>query len=692
MNNVRWTVTFKTIKERTAVVSIADADYNVEPQAIEPAIDAVTIDAISQSLTDSVRTSTGYLRIIDNNDLDGILPIGILDRPVELHIDGHLYWRGYITPATYTAGWEVAPSEQAFPIQSAITTLSDIVIPEQGEVFATIAGLLLELLSATGYTWQGIYIPIQMTGIDHQSVAVPELRMRVCRYNWLAASSTDPEDADYSLLEGRTYMEMLQDICQYFGWQAVEYADSIVMLSNRYDVTNYIMLSMAELTELANNDSATITADVMVITIHSEDSLQWDGLNHTYSIVPGNRKVVVTANSNITDLIVPHLTFSGRSKFVDTHIVAAGVNTHNVVLAIPSDMHFYQWANGKEVPYRYPDTRKDMEASTAYLVFNDTFATTTNYYYKEYLRIRLDGAYRILKVADITSHSAGIYQAGSALCLSLNINSSYVKYDGVFTDIDDIGLSAWGPGNCYLNLSIGVGNSWWNGSTWIDVPEGEQLPIVNIYAGVEEGTYDWVTAPQATGRLANTKTIDDPYPGADGYLMKVDRLLTGKTKIIFYHYNYSDTFQPPTPRAIYLSNISLQYYSGLDNNKSGQLRFSALTGYAGRGYLNIALSMSSKRQSKAGQGTVYYDGVAISDDNIPTYADGITELPEQHLLGGLTRMVSASTRKMELEVELDDFFPNDRITLDRRIYIINGIKSNIHDESATLIISSYGQD
>jgi hypothetical protein len=130
----------------------------------------------------------------------------------------------------------------------------------------------------------------------------------------------------------------------------------------------------------------------------------------------------------------------------------------------------------------------------------------------------------------------------------------------------------------------------------------------------------------------------------------------------------------------------------LDNNKSGQLRFSALTGYAGRGDLNIALSMSSKRQSKAGQGTVYYDGVAISDDNIPTYADGITELPEQHLLGGLTKMVSASTRKMELEVELDDYAPHDRITLDRRIYLINGIKSNIHDESATLIISSYGQD
>ena len=59
MNNIRWTVTFKTIKERTAVVSIADADYNTEPQAIEPALNTVTIDTLSKSLTDSIRTSTG---------------------------------------------------------------------------------------------------------------------------------------------------------------------------------------------------------------------------------------------------------------------------------------------------------------------------------------------------------------------------------------------------------------------------------------------------------------------------------------------------------------------------------------------------------------------------------------------------------------------------------------------------------
>lgn len=330
--------------------------------------------------------------------------------------------------------------------------------------------------------------------------------------------------------------------------------------------------------------------------------------------------------------------------------------------------------------------------SSAQIVLNDTFSTVTNYAYNEYLRIRLDNARRILKVAEITSRSAGIYQEGSALCLSLNINSSYVDYNDLLTQVDEQGLSAWGPGNCYLNLSIGIGNSWWNGSTWVDVADGEQPPRFSIYAGVKEGSYDWVSAPQATGRLENTKTIDDPYQGADGYLMKIDRTLTGKCKLIFYHYNYSDNFKPNWPAAIYLSNIALQYYGRYDNNKSSSERFSALTGLTTSAELNLGLSLSSKRQGKTGQGTMYFANKAISDANLPIYADGATELPEQHLLGGLTDMVSSSVRRMEIGVEWNSLHPTQRIQLEGKTYLIAGMQTDIANESTILILSSYGQD
>ena len=695
MNNVRWQVTFKTIKNKTAVVYIGDSTYTGSPIDIEPAANTISIDAVSEHLYDPVRTETGYLRVIDNGDLTDIMPVGAMDRPVELYVDGGLCWRGYITPATYTSAWDITPKEQEIPLQSALSVLSAVRV-EEGKVLTNIADLLLEILDSTGYDDFSCYIPRIMTGVGSR-VGLPcaELYMQVNRYNWLTASTTNPEDADYTILEGRSYLDMLQDICQYFGWQAVQHGPVIVMLSNVMSIDRYYALDRNQLRQVANYPNLSLNVSQIPVITLSEENLEYDSINHTYSIEPGKRKVVVTAHSNVSDIVVPHLTFAGKPKYSDTHAIGHGINTRNVVLEIPTDMTFYRWDKGVAVPYQYPASRNDMASfSTAQMILNDTYAefNRTNYNLNEYLRIRLDGNFRILKVAEIISHSAGAYPVGSALCLSLNINSSYVKYNSLGNDIDDIGLSAWGPGNCYLNISVGIGNSWWNGSSWIDIADGEQPPIVNIYAGVEEGSYDWATAPQTTGRLANTKTIDDPYPGADGYLMKVDRLLTGKTKIIFYHYNYSDTFKPAHPRAIFLSNIALQYYSGYDNNQSDQLRFSALTGYTGRDELSISLAMSAKRQSKAGQGTIYFGDMPISNDNQPTYADGATELPEQHLLGGLTDMVSSSVRRMEIGVEWNSLHPTQRIQLEGKTYLIQGMKTDIHHESTTLILASYGED
>lgn len=694
MNNIRWTVTFKTIKEKTAIVYIGDRNFSGTPIALEPALDTLTLDAVSDKLTDPVRTETGYLRIIDNGDLADLLPVGAMDRPVELHIDGELCWRGYITPATYTSGWEVTPKIQEIPLQSALSVLSTFTIGESGNSFLSIATLLLAILDKTDFSWSGVQIPLQMTAINGQSMSVPELRLRLSRYNFLTLSNVNPDDPDYTNLEGKTYLEVLSAICQYFGWQAVEYADTLVLQSNRYDVFRYHTVSYTSLQLLSYDYSAEIPEQYLQISNFDESILTYDGLGHTYSIIPGYRKVSVTANPNIVESLSPQLDTTGKVVLTDTH--TANFYARNIFIQPAADIILHRWENGQEVAYRNPASLTDLRDSlTAQIVRNDTpSGNIINYNYTDYIRLSRGGRDDIVRLATLTGRDGGVFPSGGAMCLSLNVNNSLVYYDdkSETSIFDGYGLSAHGPGNCIMNLSVGIGSKWWNGSEWVQVAYNAAPPIFSHYAGNRD--YDFSTRTKATGTLENTKTIDDPYNGAEGYLMKIDETLSGKLQVILYNYSYDSTYKGISPAyALFVSNIRLDYYSDKYNNNAEPLKLYALTGNDYSGTLDVNLSLSSLKNNKPGRATLYYGEEPISPDNIPSYTyEGIPSLPEEYLLSGLVAMASAPTRRMELEVEWDKLRVWDRIIIDGRTYCISGMQTDIHNESTVLILSSYGED
>lgn len=693
MNNIRWTVTFKTIKEKTANVYIGDRNFSGTPIALEPALDTLTLDAVSEKLTDAVRTETGYLRVIDNGDLADLMPVGAMDRPVELHIDGDLCWRGYITPATYTSGWEVTPKIQEIPLQSALSVLSTITIRESPNSFVSIATIIKSLLDKTDFEWAGIQVPVQMTGVNNQSVTVPELRLRFSLYNFLTPSNVNPDDPDYTSFEGKTYLEVLSAICQYFGWQAVEYADTLVLQSNRYDVFRYHTVSYTSLQLLSYDYSAEIPEQYLQISNFDESILTYDGLGHTYSIIPGYRKVTVTANPNIAESLSPVIDATGKVVFDDTRV--SGVDVRYIVVEPSADIVLHRWENGVEVAYQYPSSREDMyDGLTAQVVKNDTFdANVINYNYTEYIRLSRMNYTAVVKLATMTGREGGVFPAGGALCLSFDVRSSYVKNasDSLDRDIDTGGLSAYGPGNCLMNLSVGIGNKWWNGFEWLEISFGDNLPIFQHYAGNRD--YDFNKPTKTTGRLKNTKTIDDPYNGAEGYLMKIDELLSGKLQIILYNYSYESSYSGLPARALFVGNIRLDYYSDRFNANTQPLRLYALTGNDYSANLDVNLSLSSLKNNKPGRATLYYGEEPISPDNIPSYTyEGIPSLPEEYLLSGLVAMASTPTRRMELEVEWDNMRVWDRIIIDGRTYCISGMQTDIHNESTVLILSSYGED
>lgn len=100
--NVKWKVNFKTINDRDAEVLIYEDGWTGDVTDIEPAENPITTEEDNNDeFMTPVRTWTGYLRVIDNGDLEGLMPTDNQQHYVELLIDNVLKWCGYMQADTF---------------------------------------------------------------------------------------------------------------------------------------------------------------------------------------------------------------------------------------------------------------------------------------------------------------------------------------------------------------------------------------------------------------------------------------------------------------------------------------------------------------------------------------------------------------------------------------------------------------
>ena len=97
-----------------------------------------------------IRSQTGYLRVVDNGDLEGLMPSDNSQHYVELHIDNELEWRGYMQADTFSEDWDVTPLVIEYPLISPIGLLDGVYLDqEKGMGVVMLAELFLECIEAT---------------------------------------------------------------------------------------------------------------------------------------------------------------------------------------------------------------------------------------------------------------------------------------------------------------------------------------------------------------------------------------------------------------------------------------------------------------------------------------------------------------------------------------------------------------
>lgn len=298
---VHWKIPFKSFGGTTYEVRIYDDDFTGStPVTLVGGVDPfVTQEDDDEDVFTPIRTQTGYIRIFDDGkDANGnsfnwrdLIPVGALDRRVELYSGSTLRWSGYIQPQSFSGDIYNGPQEREFPICDRLTILKCYDVVPGDYQSSNFARLLYYIFSKipTGSSLQfdfggGSYID-------------GWLKKGVMWSLFGELDNSGNVQAKYSCYE------MLEEVCKFFGWTCRLHG-SVVYFELSGDSSTWRLLTYSALNSLGNgssyayNDSTPTPRTSLPGTFAS--------MNNSETFVPGWRKCRVESDVDKISTVIEY--------------------------------------------------------------------------------------------------------------------------------------------------------------------------------------------------------------------------------------------------------------------------------------------------------------------------------------------------------------------------------------------------
>lgn len=660
--SVRWKVRFKTLKEHDAEILIYEEGWTGGVTELEPAENTITTDEDnSDEMMKPVRTWTGYLRVVDNGDLAGLMPIDNQQHYLELLIDNVMKWCGYMQADTFSEEWDVTPLVVEFPLISPIGVLSSIYLDQTKDMgLVTMAALIVECIDATKVDYEKVYFPREVTMSAEDADYLIPLMLRISRYNFFSENkSVNRDDPEYQRYDADTCLSFLEEYCKFWGWSLHERGKSIYLIST-VDV-EYISISVEQLRKMASGGTSSISALDVSGNYDSANrvdiaDIELAGDGHKRDMLQGYKKFVISAKINGVGAVVPSADFDDMDlAFTETytHTMMGGSSKYyeRIMAYVPQseyvETNIYQVEDTsnpsspwEKVEYTSWNVSQSVGAT---FVKRDSYQTKDlekkkNYNYRDCLMISLQQG--------LTGRIPTTEQAKELIILRMR-SSGIAKYsEGAFVisaSTSDIERHTFeeiaGNGKGTMEIMFRVGDKYWNGTAW-----GTDATWFIVNMGNDEGTDEGV------GQIISTKTLSMPYNGADGYVMPINEELAGMVELTIHAVLNDGKYN-----ILYLSDLKVEYYKDdtvveqdRDENKySGQVDVS----YAED--MNTELSIASNNKNKAAYSLLSYPNKEIGE--LYFVSKGMMR-PELSLLSNQKRIYGRITEKLNLEVERSEIF------------------------------------
>lgn len=330
------TVTWKNDDNQTCVLTIQDGINSIT--ALTPAADPFTTSIQeSDDIFTPIRSSNGYIRVVVNSvdDITNLVGAAPIHRPVTLEVDGFEQWVGFIACESFTQPWDRGPIEIEIPVVSPLEVSRGIYpsasLDDLG--YINFAQFIYNMNTAIGAPYTDFYFP-------YYSSPSTNLRYVFDMRNY--ASTVDKNTGH----EVESYYDILEDICKFFGWQAIEYGTCLVFLAadakliesshnNAYrGYTHQRLRQLAEGTSTIPTDLPSFTPSIPTIF----------GADHNMSWLAGRKSV------NVVGEIKQMQTNVWSMDVVDQCVYMGNTNKTKVI----SSDTFQQYTVQKEGAYQSP--------------------------------------------------------------------------------------------------------------------------------------------------------------------------------------------------------------------------------------------------------------------------------------------------------------------------------------------------
>ena len=686
---VRWQMNFKTMAEDSAVVYVYDKEWRGAVTMLQPAAEPfVTAEDNGADFLTPVRAQSGYMRVVDDGSLVGLMPTNNTAHMVELVVGSEVKWVGYMQAAEYSSDWAVEPVVE-YPLTSAIGVLTGVYMDDEKPMgMVTLGALLEECLTATGVDWYGVYLPNEVGAGEW----LQPLEMKVSRFNFFAAADSDDEDAPR--YDAQTCAEVLEAVCAFWGWTLMERGKAIWLSSA--NVTAYTFISLYDLHRFAQGETITPSEVVTGAVVPIEEIVP-ASTGHKRDVVQGRKRVRVRAMINAVGDVVPEVTKDGR-EVKKREEVRYGIVYGNETFEYIKTYNRRKRVDGKweEFMYSYNNATGNFEAYNPDMSGYDLYKygvqlveyarytqserlTMRNYNFAEAVRLVIKESNNAgvgfptqaqameMPVLSMLSDAVANYEHGAFV---IEGNANGIEREHFSASSGAIVGTKTNNGRCVLPVMFRVGDKYWNGSGW---QTSKAVFDVRVGAQDDASSYD------GAGVVVSTKTLEQPYNGADGYVIPIDGRMTGDVELVVYApYTKTNT------DILYLDGFGVSYYKDdnvVTKDKESNNYSQLIGGYEEE--KEVKLAMASNNNNAAGYGILVHDRI---DASAMAFAvDGVTR-PELALLGNLIRHYGGITERLTIEAERRELRPCDRVAYNGKAWRVMSVENDWAEERERIMI------
>ena len=388
-----------------------------------------------------VRTQSGYIRLksYDNTTWRSYIPTGATSMPVKLMQGSTIVWQGYVQTGTYGTTWPAIYEDFELPIVCGLSVLESFDVDVQGPGDMVTVGQLLAYLfgKLSGLTYKCYF----HTGNPNSNPAW--LQYKVLWRNFL-------DEDDGTLKASYNCLEILEEICKFYGWSCRTHGDGIWFTSITDDERSDIVV-VYTMQELAAGTTSTPAESFTHITLADADFASTD---HSEEWIPGCKSVTFNSELNAFDTIVEVPKDELLKKYRNNNVTHGehwkDHDANECYFQFKGALN-YENALVKIKTFVEHESADDSEPQCfGRLAIFDTDMTNPKLRYNWTLSI---DAFR--------SHDYGARQSSTPL-IEIESKAAYILSDGILYINGKTDNVWWGKATCLLK----IGNQYWNGTAW----------------------------------------------------------------------------------------------------------------------------------------------------------------------------------------------------------------------------------